>query len=269
MILDAAFDAIDSFRPAELGTAPFWRGHLPFAGFIVALLRPQTIVELGVQNGDSLFAFANAMETFGPADGRIIGVDAWEGDDHVGAQAEWIYARVASLAARFGEAVSLRRARFDEAAAAIPDGSVDLLHIDGSHGYEAAAADLALYRPKLSARGVVLMHDIAVFRRDFGVWKVWLEACALGPHFSFSHSCGLGVLGAGPDLDAGIRAFLGSGPDERRRIRKIFSRLGRLALLDHTPPADLLRVLPIGTLAPPPETAAHPEFGIAVETARW
>lgn len=268
-MLGAAFDAIDSYRPGELGTAPFWRGHLPFAGFIAALLRPRIVVELGVQNGDSLFAFANAIKAHGPADARVIGIDAWEGDEHVGAQADWIHARVSALAARFGETVSLHRARFDAAAPGIADGSVDLLHIDGSHGYEAAAADLALYRPKLSPRGVVLMHDIAVFRRDFGVWKVWLEASALGPHFSFAHSCGLGVLGAGANLDPDVLAFLDSGPGERRRIRKVFSRLGRLALLDHTGPADLLRVLPIGTLAPPPEALAHPEFGPAIETARW
>ncbi len=269
MILDPAFDAVDAWRPAELGPAPFWRGHLPFAGFLIALQKPQTVLELGVQNGDSLLAFANAMAAHGPTGGRVIGVDAWEGDVHVGAQADWIHDRVRALTCRFGEAVSLRRAYFADAARDIPDGSIDLLHLDGTHTADAARADLDLYLPKLSARGVVVMHDIAVFRQDFGVWKVWLDAKAGRPHFSFAHSCGHGVLGAGNALDEGVIKFLTLADAERARLRKIFSRLGLLAFLERTAPGDHARVLPIGAIAPPCEVAEDAEFSAALAAGRW
>ena len=268
-MIEAAFGAVDCFRAGELGPAPFWRGHLPFAGFIVALQRPNAILELGVQNGDSLFAFANAMATYGPPGGRVIGVDAWAGDPHVGEQADWIYNRVAALAARFGEALTLKRAYFADAVDTIEDGSIDLLHLDGTHTYAQASADLSLYRRKLSPRAIVLMHDIAVFRQDFGVWRLWLEEKAKAPHFSFAHSCGLGVLGAGAQLDDRVAAFIRAGAEERAACRTLFSRLGKLALLEHTPPADLARVLPIGSIPPAADAAQDPEFASALAIGRW
>lgn len=269
MFLDAAFDAIDAFNPAELGTAPFWRGHLPFAGFIVALQKPKVILELGVQNGDSLLAFANALKKYGPPGGKIIGVDAWEGDIHVGKQSSWIYERVRALTESHGERVSLRREYFEDAAKSIADNSVDLLHLDGTHTEEAARADLDLYLSKLSPRGLIIMHDIAVFRQDFGVWRVWLEAKANRPAFSFAHSCGLGVLGIGDTLDGGVKKFLHLEPGERARLRKVFSRLGLLAFHQHTAPGDHARVLPIGDIPPPREAMADEDFAGALATGRW
>ena len=269
MPFSAAFEAIDLFNPSELGGAPFWRGHLPFAGFLIALMKPRTVVELGVQNGDSLFAFSRAMRKFGPHDGSVIGIDAWEGDIHVGAQGEWIYQRVSSIASIFDGLVKLRRAYFVDALDEFDDGSIDLLHLDGTHTYEAARTDFHQYERKLSPRGVVLMHDIAVFRQDFGVWRAFLELKAGRPNFPFAHSCGLGLIGVGEDLDKDVAEFLTLPDHERRAMRKIFSALGRRAFLEHTSVFDQSRVMPIATLPPPAEAAGDSDFSAALQTGRW
>ena len=47
----------------------------------------------------------------------------------------------------------------DEAKDKIPDSSVDLLFVDGSHGYEQVKRDLENYWPKVKTGGVLLGHD--------------------------------------------------------------------------------------------------------------
>src|SRR5207344_2788783 len=96
----------------------------------------------------------------------------------------------------------LIRSTFAEAAEHFRDGSIDLLHLDGYHTYEAARADLEPWLPKLSPRGVVLLHDVNARERDFGVWQLWDELAHQYPHWEFYHGHGLGVLALGPEAAA-------------------------------------------------------------------
>ena len=82
---------------------------------------------------------------------------------------------------------------FDNALSMFEDSSIDLLHIDGYHTYEAVKHDFTSWYPKLSENSIVLFHDIEVRKGDFGVYRLWEELSEL-PHFEFSHSNGLGIL---------------------------------------------------------------------------
>ena len=189
------------------GVPSAWYGHVPFAHWIVGALRPRVIVELGVHYGASYFAFCHAVLRYGyPA--QCHGIDTWRGDAHAGFYDDSVFESVSAFnAAHCAGLSTLHRMEFDDALSGFADGSVDLLHIDGLHTYDAVRNDFELWRPKLSPRGVVLFHDIAVRHGDFGVWQLWEELVATSPSFSFQHEWGLGVLAVGAEPAPSIAAL--------------------------------------------------------------
>jgi len=188
----------------QLLKSPWWIGHIPFAFELVARLRPRTIVELGTYSGSSFAAFCQAVEACG-LDAKCYGIDLWEGDVHMGRLEEDVYRDVSAyMASIYPTIATLLRKDFNEAAALFADGSVDLLHIDGTHTREAVSNDFRTWLPKMSDAGVVLFHDINVTiantgpsARKFGVRHVFDRVKRPYPHFEFSHCWGLGVLVVG------------------------------------------------------------------------
>ena len=266
-MLDPAFAAIDCFQPELLSDAPYWRGHLPLAGVLVAAIQPRTIVELGVQNGDSLFTFATAMRRHGPDAGTVAGVDAWQGDAHVGAQSDWVHARVAAHAASFDN-VRLIKARFNEAAAEFADRSIDLLHIDGGHSEEDVRCDVQTWMPKLADYGIVLMHDVTAYRPDFGVWRVWQDHTESYPNLVFAHSAGLGLF-APKGVSEAMKPWLHAKRTERLILAKTFAALGERVLLAHSTPDQIARVRQVGRLPLPDGLNRTPDLMDALIHARW
>jgi hypothetical protein len=204
--------------------------HVPFGMTLVDLLRPRTIVELGTYWGDSYCALCQAVAKLNLAgETRCVAVDTWEGDSHTGGY-QGIYEDLrAHHDPLYGSFSTLLRTTFDDAARQTLDGSVDLLHIDGLHTYDAVKHDFETWRPKLSQRGVVLFHDTAERKEDFGVWKLWAELSPLHPSFEFEHGHGLGVLAVGPDLADGTRRFLDAANANSARLRQIYQALGTRA----------------------------------------
>jgi hypothetical protein len=45
--------------------------------------------------------------------------------------------------------------------------------------------------------GVIILHDINVFERRFGVWRLWQELKAKYPAYGFAHQHGLGIVFVG------------------------------------------------------------------------
>jgi hypothetical protein len=120
----------------------------------------------------------------------------------------------------------LLRMTFDDALREIPDQSVDLLHIDGLHSYDAVKRDYDTWRPKLSGRGVVLFHDTTVTDEGFGVRQLWAELSRDFPHFNFEHGHGLGVLAVGREQSEGVKEFLHTANGRPDATRQLFSALG-------------------------------------------
>lgn len=176
-----------------------WLQHIPFAFWLISILKPLKVVELGVHRGASLTAFCQAVKEC-ELKTEVIGVDTWEGDAHTGEYGSEILNELAEYVSRYRFPVRLLRKTFTEALTDVEDASVDLLHIDGFHTYAAVEEDFRTWIPKLSRRGIILFHDVNVYERDFGVHKLWREVSGKFPCFEFLHGHGLGVLAVGSEI---------------------------------------------------------------------
>ena len=190
----------EKLTPALL-KSPWWIGHIPFAYELVGRLRPSVIVELGTYSGSSFAAFCQAVKACG-CETKCYGVDLWEGDIHMGKFDEELFREISSyVAENFPGIATLIRKDFNEAAKSFDDKSIDLLHIDGTHTFEAVENDFLTWLPKLADRAVVLFHDINVnventgpASQRFGVRKFFDIVKRQYSHFEFLHCWGLGVL---------------------------------------------------------------------------
>lgn len=176
------------WTPSWSSGSSAWRGHFGFAKVLIDHLNPKIIVELGVHLGDSLWAFGEAAPS-----AQVFGVDTWEGDIHIGRRDPELFIEISELFKKLPN-VQLLKMTFDEALSHFQEESIDLLHIDGTHTYEAVKNDFDSWLPKMAKGGVMLLHDIVIKEEPFGVWKLWEEIRAKYRTIEFSHSCGLGVI---------------------------------------------------------------------------
>src|SRR5208337_4410301 len=126
------------WTPELLGKPSSWWAHIPFAFWIMSVCRPRIFVELGSHYGVSYSGFCEAALR-SRAGTLCYAVDTWEGDEHAGYYDDAVYYELKEFHDRRYPANStLLRCKFDEALKWFADGSIDLLHIDGFHTYEAA-----------------------------------------------------------------------------------------------------------------------------------
>ncbi|WP_020564245.1 rhamnosyltransferase WsaF family glycosyltransferase [Methylosarcina fibrata] len=216
------------FTPLSLQAPGAWCGHLPFADWLTRTVQPDLFVELGTHSGNSYFAFCQTVREAGLST-RCYAVDTWRGDDHAGRYGDDVFEKVhAHNRAHYADFSNLLRMTFDEALGYFADGSIDLLHIDGLHTYEAVKHDFDSWRPKLAPGAVVLFHDTNVREHGFGVWKLWHELQARYPgHLEFTHSHGLGVVQV-DGAEARPLPWLDPASPAQRQLQRYFAALGAL-----------------------------------------
>ena len=218
---------VASYTPISIQFPDSWLGHLPFSSWLIKEITPKLFVELGTHSGNSYFSFCQAVAESNLST-KCFAVDTWKGDKQSGFYGEKIFDYVnAHNQNHYAGFSRLLRMTFDDATNYFNDGSIDLLHIDGLHFYDAVKHDFETWLPKLAPTAVILLHDTNVRERGFGVWKFWEELRVCYPlNIEFTHSHGLGVL----QLDSGEAekklSWLVPGAPEKQMLKKYFFAIG-------------------------------------------
>jgi len=214
------------FKPKWIKQPVSWAGHLHFANFLIYECRPNIFVELGTHSGNSYFSFCQAVKELGVST-KCYAVDTWVGDLHAGTYENDVYEEVKENNDQYSNFSTLLRMTFDSAVDEFKDKSIDLLHIDGLHTYEAVKHDFETWLPKLSENAIVLFHDTQVFSGEFGVWKLWEELKnSYSFNLEFIHSNGLGILCINNNLDEKIFKWLRNSIEKENIALKYFSEVG-------------------------------------------
>jgi len=156
---DAFLPPLPTFVPRRYqpGSLANWSGHLAFANDLIADLRPAMIVELGTHYGESYFGMCQSVLENG-VDCVCYAVDHWLGEEHAGNYGEEVFTEVNDYNRRFYKSFSyLLRSAFDDALCQFSDDSIDILHIDGLHTYEAGRHDFESWFAKVKRGGIVLL----------------------------------------------------------------------------------------------------------------
>jgi len=219
-----------SIRYLEPGRIVFstWIDHLPFGYDIVEAMKPKLLVELGTYSGLSYFIFCQSMNDH-DLDGLCYAVDTWEGDPHTASYDESLYLEVSEHNREHYHGFSyLLKMRFNEALAHFKDASIDLIHIDGFHTYEAINEDFHNWYPKVRPGGILLIHDIAARIEDFGVWRFWDEISSQYESFAFNQGFGLGVIrkaGGWPTNEPLLKLLFQSDVQEQEDLKKFYAHI--------------------------------------------
>ncbi|MEI6161189.1 MAG: class I SAM-dependent methyltransferase, partial [Roseococcus sp.] len=218
-----------SCTPIQAWAFSAWTELVPVMYSLFTLLRPRRYVELGVHNGMSFFAACQIAEKLGvPAE--CVAVDSWVGDVHASFHDSSVFDNFRAYIAEHYPSQYFLQAYFAAALNCFDEGSVDLLHIDGLHTYEAVKDDFETWLPKMSEAGVIIFHDTNEFARGFGVWRLWEELKQRYPAFEFSHQHGLGIIFVGrePHPFAALLRRLAESRHDATLAQTYFEAIGTL-----------------------------------------
>jgi len=213
------------FEPRIYGVGA-WTPHLYFACDLVAVLKPALLVELGVDRGESYFAFCQSAAE-NKTGTRCFGIDTWRGDEHAGGYDETTFTQVSKHNRNYESFSTLLRCTFDEALRRFKEESIDVLHLDGLHTEAAVRHDLEAWLPKLRSGGLLLLHDVGVRSKGFGVWKIWGELREQSRSWTFHHGPGLGVWQKPPAAPLpGFLEQLLARPNESNALAQYYTQRG-------------------------------------------
>lgn len=186
------FEYNESFKD----NATPWAGHKCYGYNLIKNLQPGLVVELGSWKGTSFYSFCQAAKD-NRLNTKLVAIDTWQGDTQAGMFGNDVFSQFTGLLSKYYVNVqaSYLRKTFNEAVNEFEDHSIDILHIDGFHTYEAVSNDFNTWKNKVKPNGVILFHDIKEQKDDFGVYKFWDEVKEqYKTCLEFSHSHGLGIL---------------------------------------------------------------------------
>ncbi len=136
---------------------------------LIFMLKPQTVVEIGVFGGKSLVPMAYALKVVGT--GKAFGIDPWDSIESTegmdGINREWwsqvdhqkILQNLQVNIAKFKleNQIELIRSTSEDAP---PIPNIDILHIDGNHSEKASTLDVNKWVPLVRTGGIIIFDDM-------------------------------------------------------------------------------------------------------------
>lgn len=205
--------------------------HLPLLMAVVDLVKPRRLVEIGTLRGAGFLAMCQSVWA-GQFACDAVAVSGWDEGQGEQSHAESAFETFKFLIRKYSDFAAFLRRTPRAAAGRFEDGSVDLLMVDGHCDATELRRSLEAWLPKLSARGVLLLHDVNSSDSRFSLWRVWEELGAKYPSFLFPHSEGLGVVCVGDHVPGALPALLQAAANDRHirsLLRQHFASMGRLS----------------------------------------
>ena len=173
------------------------QGHVLFVDWLIEEMKPKVTVDLGIDYGYSLIAFAHNNP------GKVYGIDGFEGDEWTGSRNTYdqVSGHVTNLQLNN---VTLIKGFFDDVVKTW-DTKIDLLHIDGFHSYEAVKNDFEKWSGFVNSTGVILFHDTDSHDSRFGV-KQFFSEIDMPKHELFGFQ-GLGIVSNNKKLMKKIKEY--------------------------------------------------------------
>jgi len=136
---------------------------------LIYMLRPTTVVEIGVWGGKSLIPMAYAMKSLNQ--GSCYGIDPWDNQASIvgmeGANYDWwekvdhegiLNGLISKIALyQLFPQITLIRSTSQNAA---PIENIDMIHIDGNHSEESSMFDVNKWVPLVRKGGIVIFDDV-------------------------------------------------------------------------------------------------------------
>jgi GT2 family glycosyltransferase len=199
--------------------------HVPFAMFLVDLLHPKVLVQLGAREGIVFCAYSQAVKEL-RLNTRCFAISDWQNGHSERGDSSALADLRAHHDPLYGNFSQLIDGSPTEPHTNFENGAVDLLHIGGCSSSDVARRWIETWLPKMSDRGVIVLGKTNFHDPGFDVWKLWREIKAVHPYFEFAHQGGLGVLSVGTRVPDGLRPLVEATAAEASLIREFFSQLG-------------------------------------------
>ena len=199
--------------------------HVPVAMFLVDVLRPEVLIQLGVSEGTLFCAYAQAVRYLGLST-RCFAVGEWSNGDSEGTDPSHLSNLRAHHDPLYGDFSQLIQGSPGDRHTDFENAAIDLLHIRAFSPNDELAALVERWLPRMSNRGVVVLENINVRSNECNVWKVWKDLSDVHPHFEFPHQGGLGVVAVGKAIPDELVAILEATDAEASLTREFFRQSG-------------------------------------------
>ena len=199
--------------------------HVPVAMFLVDVLRPEVLVQLGVSEGALFCAYAQAVKYLGLRT-RCFAIGDWSNSHGEGGDSSHLSNLRAHHDPLYGKFSQLVQGAPGKAHTDFENGAIDLLHIRAFSPDDDLKEWFERWLPRMSNRGVVILENINVRSNTLDVWKVWKDLSNVHPHFEFPHQGGLGVVSVGKLIPKELVAILEASDAEASMIREFFRQSG-------------------------------------------